>query len=389
MVKLRNTGTINLVNICKTHRVYGFGYTVKWDQINKLRLPETDLRENIDFFVDNNDSYWGKLYSYKNRMINVISPDTLKKQIESNDVILILSGGYYGDIIEQLDSYAELNGIECYILNFVFDYNDSIIDEKLYQRCISGDNYIPKVIHYCWFGHKPIPEEYKNYISTWYRYNPDYQIKLWTEDNYDINASKYMQWAYKNKKWAFVSDYARLDLIYKFGGFYFDTDVEMIRNIDELRKFHAIVGFESTQIVATGLGCGCEKENHIIGDMLRIYDEINTDRKFDLTPCTVYQTNYLKNIGLRSDNSFQLLADGQIAIFPSEFLCGKRLYTRQLEITDHTFSIHHYRGAWGVKDSKELERHKANGKRINGFVEKLKSRVDFGPTNYEPDRSKS
>ena len=81
---------------------------------------------------------------------------------------------------------------------------------------------IEKVISYCWFGHNPLPEKVKICISSWKRMCPDYKIIEWNESNYDINKHPYMRDAYKNKKWAFVSDYARLDIIYEHGGIYLD-----------------------------------------------------------------------------------------------------------------------------------------------------------------------
>ena len=91
---------------------------------------------------------------------------------------------------------------------------------------------IPKVIHYCWFGGNPLPEEAKRCIESWKKYCPDYKIIEWNENNYDVNSNEYMKAAYKEKKWAFVSDYARIDVVYKCGGIYMDTDVELVKELD-------------------------------------------------------------------------------------------------------------------------------------------------------------
>ena len=93
---------------------------------------------------------------------------------------------------------------------------------------------IPKVIHYCWFGGNPLPEEAKRCIESWKKYCPDYKIIEWNENNYDVNSNEYMKSAYKEKKWAFVSDYARIDVVYKYGGIYMDTDVELVKGLDNL-----------------------------------------------------------------------------------------------------------------------------------------------------------
>ena len=92
---------------------------------------------------------------------------------------------------------------------------------------------IPKVIHYCWFGGNPLPDEAKRCIDSWKKYCPDYKIIEWNESNYDVNSNEYMKAAYNEKKWAFVSDYARVDVVYRYGGIYMDTDVELIKPLDK------------------------------------------------------------------------------------------------------------------------------------------------------------
>lgn len=93
---------------------------------------------------------------------------------------------------------------------------------------------IPKIIHYCWFGRNPIPVEYQRYIESWKKFLPDYEIKEWNEDNFDVNIIPFTKEAYDVKKYAYVSDYARLKILYDNGGVYFDTDVEVIRNMDDI-----------------------------------------------------------------------------------------------------------------------------------------------------------
>ena len=105
---------------------------------------------------------------------------------------------------------------------------------------------IPKKIHYCWFGGNPLPESAKKYIETWKKYCPDYEIIEWNEENFDVTQNQYCKEAYEAKKWAFVSDYARFWILYRYGGIYFDTDVEVIRPIDDM--------------VAKGPFMGCERD---------------------------------------------------------------------------------------------------------------------------------
>ena len=103
---------------------------------------------------------------------------------------------------------------------------------------------IPKIIHYCWFGNAPLPELAIKCISSWKRFCPDYEIKEWNEDNFDIACCPYVAEAYLKKKWAFVSDYARFWILYNYGGLYFDTDVELIKSIDDIVERGAFMGVE-------------------------------------------------------------------------------------------------------------------------------------------------
>lgn len=118
---------------------------------------------------------------------------------------------------------------------------------------------IPKIIHYCWFGRNPKPELVQRCIASWKKYCPDYEIIEWNESNYDISKSAFMLEAYNCKKWAFVSDYARFDIINEQGGVYFDTDVELTAPIDELLVNDAFFAFETARNIASGLGFGATK----------------------------------------------------------------------------------------------------------------------------------
>ena len=113
---------------------------------------------------------------------------------------------------------------------------------------------IPKVIHYCWFGRNKKTKLAQKCFESWKRYCPEYEIIEWNEDNFDVGQHPYLQWCYEHKKWAFLSDYARLLILLEHGGIYLDTDVEVIRPLDDLLAFEAFFGFETNEIINTGLG---------------------------------------------------------------------------------------------------------------------------------------
>lgn len=205
---------------------------------------------------------------------------------------------------------------------------------------------IPKKIHYLWFGENPLPESVEKCIESWKKNCPDYEIIRWDETNYDYKKHPYMYEAYKAKKWSFVSDYARLDILYQEGGIYLDTDVELIKPLDDLLQYEAYMGFENTYI-NLGLGFGCMAGVNAIKELRDTYDGISfikIDGSLNLKPITRYTNEYLESKGLIADGSRQKIDN--IEIFPVEFFCPKNYYTRQCNITENTYSIHHYDSSW-------------------------------------------
>jgi hypothetical protein len=206
---------------------------------------------------------------------------------------------------------------------------------------------IPKVIHYCWFGRGKMPKLAKKCIKSWKKYCPDYKIICHNEDNFDLTQNRYLNEAYKAGKWAFVSDYARLKIICDNGGIYLDTDVELIKPIDDLLLTKGFMGFDEKGIVATGLGFGAEKGNKIVSEFLKDYDNIPfvlPDGSYDLTPCPDRNTEALKRLGMDIKNTSQTFMD--ITFLPDEYLCPMNYYTGKKTITENTYSIHHYSASW-------------------------------------------
>lgn len=208
---------------------------------------------------------------------------------------------------------------------------------------------IPKKIHYCWFGKNKMPKLAKKCLKSWKKYCSDYEIICWNEDNFDINKCPlYVRQAYENKKWAFVADYARLKIIYENGGIYFDTDVEVLKNFDEFLKYDAFFGFESKEYVNTGVGFGAKQNSHVLKMLLEQYEDISFvkgEGGFDLTPCPVRNTEVFKKIGLKQDNTFQILNDN-LAIYPTEYFCPVITELNIRKIPTNTYSIHWFSGSW-------------------------------------------
>lgn len=240
---------------------------------------------------------------------------------------------------------------------------------------------IPKKIHYCWLGGKPLPPLAEKCLASWKKYCPDYEIILWNEDNYDFTKHPYMKQAFEEKKWGFVPDYARLDIIYQHGGIYLDTDVELVKNLDPLLEYDFYAGFESEKFVNLGLGFGAVSRHPVLKAMMEDYDNysfIKDDGSLNLMPSPVIQTRFLQSFyDLKTNyNSIQTLRNA-VTVLPSEFLAPKDCISKKLTVTSNTFSIHHYDGSWVPVRMKIFSylRYKSErflGNKITNFLVKCK-----------------
>lgn len=209
---------------------------------------------------------------------------------------------------------------------------------------------IPKIIHYCWFGKNPLPENTRKYIETWKKFLPDYEIKEWNDDNYDVNKTLYTTQAYQFDKYAFVSDYCRFDVLNQYGGIYFDTDVELIKDPTPIIEQGPFVACQCPECpeIATGLGMASYPDSDVLKDILKDYDNSSLTTELgalDLTTCVVRQTRMFKKWGFIPDNTKVQEIRG-FKIYPTEYFCPKDPRGDKLTITENTYSIHHYDGSW-------------------------------------------
>lgn len=250
-------------------------------------------------------------------------------------------------------------------------------------------NNIPKIIHYCWFGGGKKPELIKDCISTWKKYLPEYKIVEWNEKNFKVEDFDFVYKAFNDRKWAFVADYTRLWILYNYGGIYLDTDMEILKPLDDLLKNSSFGGLEDEQI---GFGIwGCQKGDKFIGEVLNYYNNLNyDDYKNNLKDLAIpiHLTKVARKNGYKYDgnlingNSMDCIegADlkeikgydeiyysediwgreeigrfnekeikyflGNVAIYPKEYFYPKRHAWQEPIITENTYTIHHYEGAW-------------------------------------------
>ena len=213
----------------------------------------------------------------------------------------------------------------------------------------------PKKIHYCWFGRNQLPELAVKCIDSWRRFFPDYEIIEWNEDNFDVNKIPYTQQAYSAKKYAFVSDYARFWILYTHGGLYFDTDVEVIKSMDDIIERGPFMGVEvratnAPPLVAPGLGLGVTPGLGLYKEILCYYESIpffGTDGKPNETTVVIHTTNVLIENGLKVDNDIQEVAG--VWLYPPDYFNPLDSLTGKLKITDNTRSIHWYMNSWSNK----------------------------------------
>ncbi len=225
---------------------------------------------------------------------------------------------------------------------------------------------IPKTIHYCWFGRNPKPKLALKCMKSWKKYCPDYEIIEWNEDNFDISACPlYVRQAYAEKKWAFVTDYVRLKVVYDHGGIYLDTDVELRKPLTPLLDCYAYFGFEDGVHVATGLGFGAEAGAPILRELMEDYQEIpfiKEDGSYDSTTCPSRNTKIFLRHGLRQDDSMQVL-DGNVRILPSIYLCPLSYATNKRQYSSQTISIHWFSASWQPEEVKTYHKQKLRRER--------------------------
>lgn len=208
---------------------------------------------------------------------------------------------------------------------------------------------IPKVIHYCWFGRNPKPKDVLNYIQTWREHLPDYKIKEWNEDNFDINRFKFTKEAYVLGKYAFVSDVARIYALYTEGGIYLDTDVEVVKSFNPLLNNKSFVGWEDNR-PGTGVMASIKGTKWLRNflDLYREKDFIKYSGKLNEVPNPYLLCDVLSSFGLILNHRNDIL-DDDIAVYQIDYLCAHNLEKKKYIVTENTYSIHHYNASWYKK----------------------------------------
>ncbi len=206
---------------------------------------------------------------------------------------------------------------------------------------------IPKKIHYCWFGRGELPDLAQKCITSWHKYMPNWEYKLWNEDSFDVNSVPYVKEAYNSRKFAFVTDYVRLFALYNEGGIYMDTDVEVLKPLDDLLHLTAFTGYEGSKTTPPVTGLMASEANGLwVKEQLDSYNDAHfvlKDGSLDLTTNTARISRIMRTNGFVQDGKYQVYKD--LHVFPTDYFCPRQT-TGEFLLTENTYCDHHFMGTW-------------------------------------------
>lgn len=316
--------------------------------VGQVTVPEIlasyGLVPYIDCYIDNDDKKWNDDIEILGRKLKINSPAYLKGC--AKDTVLLINISRFAEILRQLEAMECTKNMAAYIMPMMCIHNfcsESSEGEPVLLRKPA----IPKKIHYMWFGGKKLPDSLQRCMDSWKKYCPDYEIIRWDEDNYDIRKNDYMRAAYDEGAFGFIPDYARLDILYQYGGIYMDTDIELIRNIDSLLCQEAFCGVEKWQVINFGGCSGAVKKHPMIEKFIREREGIcffDASGNQNRMTCGFYDTKTALKSGYKINGKTQCV--GGMNIYAYDYFHPYDYMSRRTNITEHTYSIHQFSGGW-------------------------------------------
>ncbi len=359
MVLFKNVHYGNFLLETKGKRIicYGAGGTLR-DFLESNRANH-EVLDKIDFVVDKNHAKTGSIVQIGARELPVAPADhlpALAVPVSGYAVILCLAAVHIPGALRFLDNVPALDNIPCYHGISALQWGQEIFPPLISALPAPEKRFaIPKTIHYCWFGNNAMGPAEQACVESWRRCCPHYTVKLWNEAGYDLSQTpQYVRQAYAAGKYAFVSDYVRLDVVYRYGGVYLDTDVELLRSLDTLLCYKAFFAFESLNLISTGLGFGSVANHPVLLQLRNLYQNIpfwQADGTMNMTSCPAYHTAFFEGLGVRADNRMQLVDD--TLFLPSDYLCPLNVRSVLLELTCNTLANHQFNVSWfesGVRE---------------------------------------
>lgn len=299
---------------------------------------------DIIAFVDSDRKKWGQRIYNENFSYPIVSISDALKLASNNTIFLITCVSDVLELRMMLNSYEELDSIECFSLVEIAQQQllSSDYEEIVHE---SKEAIIPKKIHYCWLGGKK-PLFIQRMVDSWKQLCPDYEIFEWNESNYDFTKNKYMKEAYEAKVWAFVPDFARIDIVYNQGGIYLDTDIKILKKLDELLYQRNFFISDCSFQVNLGAGFGAKAGEPILKEFMDYYKNVSfqfEDGRLNKLGCVAHQYNVLKKYGMEINDKFQVIRGANI--YPM-ILGGTNAHTMQMRKSDKAFLAHYGMGGW-------------------------------------------
>lgn len=349
-------------NAAQKKKIIAFGASDFLREIS-LNYKDLHLKDYISCVADNDVEKQGGHMMVEGSVKPIVSPDILQKYDEDSFAVLITTDVYAYEIYKQLEILLGDKNVDIFILSLMISAH---IDDTTNSQMLAGyvgEDKIPRTIHYFWFSGEEKDALAQRCIQSWKRACPDYELKEWNSSNYDVTVNSFAHEAYRKGKWAYVSDYARLDVVHRYGGIYLDLDVVLYQNLDVLLKNNFFVGFGPLRDIEAAI-FGARKGCAIVKEMLEIYSDLEFDintsmRLSNLQP--ILLARFFENKGFKINGRYQS-RDG-ITIYPRDLFSGKNWFTGEYETTDAALGIHECAGGWTEKNGRSGKQIRAEGTR--------------------------
>ena len=352
MIKYIDCNINDFVNQQDVNVIYCFGASPVLDRIERNKIISDFLRDKQLRIVDSNPNKQRTQINFLGEKRVIYSPEIMKK----NDGEILITAGlrHYESIINQLDE-MDLS-MKCYYASLILSYggySDSYELEDVVETLHTEK--IPRIIHSCWFSGESKPYSYQKCIDSWKKYCPDYEIIEWNSNNYDVCKNQYMKQAYEKRKWAFVSDYARLDVVNEYGGIYLDMDVELIDNIDKMLGFDAFFAMDTSDRIDLGSGFGAIKGHKLVKQIVEQYNDmqfIKENGELDMLPQPERFMNIFVNRGVNKLGKSQIIDN--MAILSNEYFASVHGGEDDRIWTGRELAIHWHNAAWLSEEEQNI-----------------------------------
>lgn len=355
-MKLENCDLRTFCHKIKDKHIILFGAGQAFRGWISKTLVDADIDKRVKYIVDNGAA--GKSVMVGKRCISIYHPEKLKE--EKNVYVVITNLNYMLEMYHQLADMELDDTISVFVMHYIMAVTcgKKVPELEKMLCCENKPQKIEKTINTFWFSDDPIPISYKRCIDSWKEFCPDYDIKIWNRKNYDCEQNSFMRNAMACRKWAFVSDYARVDLLYRNGGIYMDMDVEVVKSLDSLLGNTAFFSFDMFNDIGLEI-FGTQKGNLLLKKIRDLYEvsEFNLD-KIDELVQPKFIRKVVREFGVKLDGNMQCL-DGMIFAPRSYFNPQDVAVFEYVAMDEQTYTIHRSNMAWTDQIVKVAAREKA------------------------------